>query len=128
MKVPVWPVVLMPAKNSAGGPFAMTLPETGYLIPQVSQKWLSCPRCWRRGSSQDEGAGVAGCINAGEEERSDLWEHKVVGQRAPGPGAACLEQQVRKAALLWRVRLDVLQQLPHDALRATPNRSSATVR
>ena len=72
-----------------------------------------------RGLSQDKGTGVAGGVDSGEEERCNLREHLVVGQRAASLGVLGSQQKLRKAASLGLPGLDVLQQALHYCLFAS---------
>ena len=73
---------------------------------------------FRIGGSQAESAGVAGGINACEEQRGNLWEHLGVREGLPGLGVLGLQQQLRKAAALQLCALDVRQQAAHDVLQS----------
>ena len=68
--------------------------------------------------SQAEGAGVAGGVDASEEERGNLGAQLQVVQRLPRPGVLRPEQQICKAPALRRRRLHVVQYPPHKALHA----------
>lgn len=69
-------------------------------------------------TAHDKGAGVPCGVNAGEEERCDLWEHLAVAERSFCAGVPRAQQQVRKGAAHRRRGMDVLQQRLDDGLLA----------